>query len=173
MNREDIGYKRVTLDNWLQPDPTSTIFSTLRGGRIGPTTGEDRLRDILEPELNDAVPLDVCRLYEVARGAMAYGYLFYPVYTLAAEQLFRVCEAAVSHKCEQLNGLPRRAAFERKINWLVNNAQISNEDSHRWHNIRGFRNLTSHPHAQMIDTPGQMISMLYIVAAMINALFPS
>jgi len=32
-------------------------------------------------------------MYEAARASMCYGYFFYPLYTLATQQLFRVAEA--------------------------------------------------------------------------------
>src|SRR4051794_31750552 len=100
----EYGFKTITQENWRDPDPTNDVFVSILPSGIRPTTIEDRVSDILKPTLSEAVPLEVRRLYEVARGAMVYGTLFYPLYTLAAEQLGRVAEAALSHKYASLNG---------------------------------------------------------------------
>ena len=48
------------------------------------------------------------------RGAMVYGYFLYPLYVLGAEQLFRVAEAAVTLKCEQMGAKTDRMRFVNK-----------------------------------------------------------
>src|SRR5919202_1342535 len=97
-----IGIKILTTENWLQPDPTSTIFAQVSSsdGSVSPMSGNDWVALFLKPSLVEAVPEDVRKLFEVARGALAYGYFFYPLYTLAGEQLFRVAECSVSAKCQ-------------------------------------------------------------------------
>ena len=71
----EYGFKTITMENWREPDPVNDVFVTLLPTGFRPTTIEDRVGDILESKLSDAVPLEVRRLYEVARGAMVYGTL--------------------------------------------------------------------------------------------------
>ena len=59
-------------------------------------SGQEWLSLFLDPTLSKSVPENVRALFEVARRSSAYGYFFYPLYTLACEQLFRIAEAAVS-----------------------------------------------------------------------------
>ena len=100
----------------------------------------------------EAVPAEIHDLFAVARGAMLYGYFFYPLYTLAAEQLYRVVEAAVSYKYE-LAGGPKKMSrpktgkttkptFEDKIDWLFNTgmlvdtSEIQRQQAVQW--LKGF-----------------------------------
>jgi hypothetical protein len=168
------GFKEITPSNWLEPDEFLKGFVRLSsGGQFQPVTGDDYLRDILRPKLLESVPTDVQALLEVARGAMAYGYFFYPLYTLAAEQLFRVAEAAVAHKCMAL-GVPRsRKTFEKRIYWLVDKGVIPGSEFARWGAIRELRNAASHPERQSILMPGNAIGLLEDIAGQINSLFGS
>jgi hypothetical protein len=132
-----LGFKELSIANWLEADKPSTVWVTmLANGKIVPTTGEVWLHQLLEPQLVDAVPIEIHQLFEVARGALAYGYFFYPLYTLAGEQLYRVVEAAVSYKYESLDGpKPNKTRFEKKIDWLfdvgilTNTAEIQREQA--------------------------------------------
>src|SRR5215218_7257043 len=148
------GIKTLTTENWLQPDPTSTIFVRLShaDGSVSPMSGEDWMAQFLAPSLNDNVPEEVRRLFEVARGALAYGYFFYPLYTLAGEQLYRVAEAAVSEKCALL-GAPKKSSFQDKIKFLVDKNLIPDEEFIRWDAFRQLRNMSSHPRQQNIIPP--------------------
>jgi hypothetical protein len=66
----ELGFKRLTPENWLEPDETLKIFvRLLPSGETQPVTGTDWLNFILEPTLNPAVPDDVRKLFEVARNA--------------------------------------------------------------------------------------------------------
>jgi hypothetical protein len=139
----DLGFKQLTADNWLKPDPASTVFVTLQpDGQTRPTSAEEWLEFMLEPQLGANVPEDVRRLFEAARSAMAYGYLFYPLYTLAAEQLFRVADAAIFHRCRLLGYQERRRpgkqrdSLDMKITWLTQQLRWSEEEQQQWHAIR-------------------------------------
>ncbi len=82
-------------------------------------SGVEWLKVITAPILDESVPEEVTDLYEAARGALVYGYLFYPLYDLGTGQLFRVAEAAVIHKCKAM-GIPVRIKrFHDRIEWLV------------------------------------------------------
>ena len=166
------GFKEITQSNWLEPDDVLKGFVRISsGGQAQPITGDDYLRDILRPKLLESVPTDVRALFEVARGAMAYGYFFYPLYTLAAEQLFRVAEAAIAHKCEALEAPKSRSTFKKRVNWLVDEGVIPRPEFIRWDAIRTLRNAASHPEGQSILTPGNAIRLLEGIAGQINSLF--
>ncbi len=131
LTNENFGFKRLTPDNWLETDPVSTLFETLLPEeQKQPITGQEWVRRILEPSLKDTVPLEIRRLFEVARGAMVYGYLFYPLYTLATEQLNRVVETAVSYKCETMRAPKTVNTFEKKFNWLIALLLTTSEETH-------------------------------------------
>lgn len=168
------GFKEITSSNWLEPDDVLKGFVRMSpDGELRPITGDDYLRDILRPELLESVPTDVQALFEVARGAMVYGYFFYPLYTLAAEQLFRVAEAAVAHKCKALGTPNSKRTFKTRIDWLVDEGIIPRSELTRWDAIRQLRNAASHPDRQSILTPGNAIGMLEGLAGQINSLFNS
>jgi hypothetical protein len=167
------GFKKITPSNWLDPDKVLRGFVKMSSTRAQPLTADDYLRHILSPELIESVPKDVRALFEVARGAMIYGYFFYPLFTLAAEQLFRVSEAAVSHKCKALGAPKSKRKFIEKIEWLINNGIIPSSELIRWDAIRNLRNAASHPERQSILAPGNAIGLLEGISRQINSLFDS
>jgi hypothetical protein len=166
------GIKSLTTEHWLQPDPTSTIFVQMSrvDGSVRPMSGEDWAALFLSPSLDDKVPEEVRKLFEVARGAMTYGYFFYPLVTLANEQLYRVAEAAISEKCALFGG-PKRSSFQDKIKFLLDRNVIADVDFPRWDAIRLLRNMSSHPQRQDIRPPGMVATTLHLVAERINGLF--
>ena len=168
------GFKEINLRNWLEPDDALRGFVRISpDGQLHTVTGEEYLQHILSPKLHASVPSDVQALFEVARGAMVYGYFFYPLYTLAVEQLFRVVEAALAHKCKALGAPKSIRTFEKRIKWLMEKAVISRPESDRWHAARQMRNAASHPERQMILAPGNAIGILERVVDDINSLFSS
>jgi len=166
------GFKEISPSNWLEPDRVLKGFVRMSpNGRSRPITGDEYLNHILEPKLVASVPTDVQALFEVARGAMAYGYFFYPLYTLAAQQLFRVAEAAVIHKCKALRALKAKGTFKKRIDWLMDEGTIPQSELNRWEAIRELRNIASHPDRQSILAPGNAIGLLEGIAEQINSLF--
>jgi len=170
----DHGFKELNRENWLKPDPLSIAFSNvhdLTSGDTRPMSAEEGLAHILAPQLADHVPLEVRALFSVARGTMCYGFYFYPLYTLAAEQLFRVAEAAVHYRAEQLNAPRSLRKFATKLNFLIGKGAISAADKDRWDDIRTLRNEGSHPRFPQLAPPGVAVGSLGIVAEAINRLF--
>jgi hypothetical protein len=169
----ELGFKKLTLENWLQPDPVSSMFGRIDDdGHAYPIEGDDWLRNILRPRLEEAVPIEVQRLFEVARGALAFGYFFYPLYTLAGEQLFRVAEAAVTRKCKEMKAPGSIKTFNAKLSYLIEHSVIPAQDKDSWDAIRNLRNIASHPERQSIVTPAMAIGMLASIADSISTLFP-
>jgi len=163
--------KKITPSNWLEPDDVLKGFVRLSPNGQITLRGENYLTYIVRPNLHESVPSYVQELFEVARGAMAYGYFFYPLFTLAMEQLFRVAEAAVKHKCSALKAPKSTKRFEERINWLVNKSIIPQSESGQWKAVRYLRNIASHPERQSISPPNVTIGILERVASLINSLF--
>jgi hypothetical protein len=166
------GFKEITPSNWLEPDAVLKGFVRMsQGGELRSITSDDYLHDILRPEFLESVPPDVKALFEVARGAMIYGYFFYPLYTLATEQLFRVAEAAVLHRCKDLGAPKSKKTFQQMIEWLIGEGVISGSAKPQWDAVRYLRNSASHPNSQSIVTPGNAIGMLEKIVRQVNTLF--
>lgn len=168
-----LGVKTLTVDNWLEPDPVNAIFSRLSlvDGEFHPITGEDRLRDILAPQLTEMVPVDIRALLEVARSALAYGYFCYPLFTLGEEQLFRVAEAAITNKCRALGAPSSVGSYKERVDWLAARGVLTAQEQTSWHAARQLRNAASHPEGQAIGLPNQAVSTLWHVVNDINHLF--
>ena len=167
------GFKTLTTENWLQPDTASVPFVKLShsDGTVSRMSAEDWLSFFLDPTLSKSVPENVHTLFEVARGSLAYGYFFCPLYTLACEQLFRTAEAAVSEKCELLVAPKGVKTFKDKVQFLMERQVISAEQFSDWDGVRMFRNLTSHPERQKILPPGAVATLLFGISEAINELF--
>lgn len=164
-------FKRLTLENILEPDPVNSYFGGIsESGEILPATVEERVMRIIEPQLKDSVPIEVKKLFEVARGAIAYGWYFYPLYTLGCEQLFRVIEAAVKAKCMELNLSDNtNGRFHNELKKLHDHSIVNYDIV--WQSIRKLRNSSSHPNSQTILPPGAAIGEINIVTKLINSLF--
>lgn len=168
----ELGFKKLTPDNWLEPDVASVIFArfTPEGiQRLGP---QDWAIRFLRPQLHAGVPLEIVRLFEAAKGVLLYGCFFYPLYVLGFQQLARVTETAVTSKCELLRGRGlKKMTFNSKIDWLVERQVIHPERQEWWAMIRRYRNESSHPQHQFADTPGSVASMLQGICDEISDLF--
>lgn len=169
----DYKFRTLTLDNWLETDPTLRLFVRLSptSGQPHPMTGDDWARPILQPALAETVPLEVRELFEVARGTLVYGYFFYPLYTIGYEQLFRVADAATLHKCRMMSAPPTLSSFRQRVDWLAARKLWTEQEKQVWLEFVTLRNYTSHPEYQPIQLPGMAISTLQQVVDYINALF--
>jgi hypothetical protein len=143
----------------------------------------------MQPQLGPNVPAEIAALLEVARGAMIYGWFFYPLITLAAEQCSRVLEAGVKACCVERgiptqrlnkngsplrtkNGRPIETSYSENIAMLIKAKVIPASDAGLWTAEREFRNLASHLERQMIFTPGANLGMLQTTSDRLNELFP-
>ncbi len=164
--------KKLTPENWLEPEPIMSLFMQMGpGGSSRSMSGEDWLKLIISPTLDEPVPREVKDLFETVRGALAYGYFFYPLYALGMGQLFRVAEAAVTHKCKAM-GIPAGVKrFHDRIEWLISRGVIAEQEKGKWDAIRGLRNIESHPERQTLLTPGPVIEMFMRMAEDISDLF--
>lgn len=165
------GFKKLTLANWREPS-VPQVFPGL--------TEENWVKRVMEPTLIDAVPEDVRKLFEVARGSILYGWFFYPLLTLASEQIYRVQEAAVRERCilagiptETLkkNGDRKPIGFNALLDKLRKHGILPADEDSAWENTKDLRNLVSHPRRQSINVPSAAIMTVRVAARRINQLF--
>ena len=165
------GFKRITLENWSKPDMPAYF----------PQITEDLwLGEITKPHLGQKVPEEISALFECARGLFVYGFLFYPLCMLAAEQFHRVAEAAVTVKCKTI-GLPlhwknkqgksQSFTFSDNIARLIKAKAIAKSQRTWWNGTRKLRNFASHPSRQSLMAPGALLPIIRLTADHINDLF--
>lgn len=167
-------FKELTLTNWSAPDPINKAFgrfSPIVG--VGPRSmsGDDWARNFLAVELKEHVPQEIRELFAVARGAMLYGWFFYPMFALGEEQLYRVLEAAVRARYRQIGGEQRSPRFEAALKLLIEKDVIPEQDSERWDAARKLRNAGSHREEHQALPPGTILRHLEVAAHDINRLF--
>jgi hypothetical protein len=167
---QNLGYKQITKETWMKSDRISISFLQVPSDD-DVKRGEIYLDAILKPQLNDTIPIEIRKMYEVARGGVVYGYFFYPLYSLACEQLFRVGEAAITSRCKNIDPRLAKRTFEKKIDLLFEQGLLNDLERLRWHALRGLRNISSHPVDQSIFPPGLVIRNLVLLADDINKLF--
>jgi hypothetical protein len=142
---EYVGHKQLSLENWTQPDPTSTIFVRAALGQIIEMDGQDWARHFLAEELKPHVPQQVRELFDVARGTMLYGWLFYPLFRLGEEQLYRVLEAAAKTCYRDLGGPKSPVSFAHAVDALIERGVIRGDERLYWDAAREIRNIGSTP----------------------------
>jgi len=172
----DLRFKQLTVENYQEADPTLTPFVRMSGkdGSIRTLSEADWAEKVLAVELSEQVPLEVRRLFAVARGAFLYGFFFYPMYTLGTEQLFRVAESAVNGKCRDVGVSAerlRKLNFKEKVERLIKKGVIQPNVQRRWEALWELRGMTSHPEDQTGLLAYTAIDELRRIAADINGLF--
>jgi hypothetical protein len=169
-----LGIKTLTTENWLDTDPIMAAFvqMSLTDGSKTVISADKWATRFLRPQLDPSVPEEILRLFEVARGSIAYGYFFYPLFTLAAEQLLRVAEAAVASKCALIRA-PRSKTkyFHEKLTYLRDQNIITKPEYEEWNLFREGRNIASHPKRQTLLMPKDALLLLINIAEKINRLF--
>lgn len=164
--------KSPSLDNWLQLDPAIAITVRLDAeGRPHPATAADWFPPILNNKLSDKVPGPVRELYDTARGAMLFGLLFTPLFALATEELFRVCEAAVFHRANLAGAGKSTSKFRSNLAFLSREGILTREDQEMWESFRRARDFGSHLREQMAVNPAIAVQILEHVTEWINRLF--
>jgi hypothetical protein len=92
---------------------------------------------------------------------------------LGITELYRVAEAAVAHKCIELNTPPSRrrygASYIDNIKWLANEGALEFTD---WEPLHEGRNFASHLKSGGLILPSMGLMALEMIKQKINALFP-
>lgn len=161
-----LGFKRITPENFAVPD-ISRAFAKDQ---------EAWIAWFSEVRLSEQVPEAIHRLFEVARGAVLYGWFYYPLLTVGHEQCFRLLEAA-ARAAESLTRSPAVTSagagdpYFQVIKRLLDAGLISTADSGRWDLARKIRNYGAHPTTPTILAPGPVRADLRLIADQINELF--
>lgn len=169
---DSLGFKQLSLENWTEVDPVNRNF-----GRLSPLAGpvpmeeDDWAREFLAVELSEDVPCSIRDLFNIARGAMLYGWFFYPLFRLAEEQLYRVLEAAAMLRCQELSGSKRPSTYAQAIDFLSKSGLIPTDQVERWSAARRLRNMASHPERATVVPPGFALRMLSGASSDIDSLF--
>jgi hypothetical protein len=164
---DGFGFKRLGLENWLTSDPAWQAFA--HPPFVDPAAAW--VRDVLKHDLAPPVPLAIRKLFEVARGTLLYGFMFYPLLALGTEQIFRVLEAAVISKCAALNAPAKAENYSSCLTWLADSGEIDRDQYERWAAFRQMRNIASHPRDQNIFDPNIALQMLRHGVAAVHELF--
>ena len=166
----ELGYKILTADNWRDTDPIWKVFGDFA---VHPSPQRQWVEEVLAINLAPHVPVQLRKLFEIARASLIYALYFYPLLTLGTEQLFRVHEAAARIRCQMANAPEKETRnFDGQIKWLIGAGLIAGrDDDKRWHAVRQLRNSTSHPKDQNIFDPNMALTMLEGAAEKINELF--
>lgn len=158
------GYKRITPANFTTDD-------TNRGFAPNNVVWMQWFQEI---QLDATVPEAIHKLFEVARGTMIYGWLYYPLLTLGGEQCLRIIEAAARAKAVEMgiqdssaNALPLNAI----VNRLIAAGVIPSNEKQAWDAGRELRNIASHPETQTLILPGTAHMFLRRCAEQVNGLF--
>lgn len=166
-------FKDLTAENWLEPDETIQAFGrlSLLTGQVHGITRDQFASTFLSVQLGPSVPDDIVSMFKVAQGTLCYGYFFYPLYALGQEQLWRVCEAALGEKFQELGGPRSFKSFAQRIEWMHQNGHLTDEQEVWWTATRQLRNSASHPSFQSLSMPTELPGDLRRSAHAINYLF--
>lgn len=164
-------FRKLTPKNWRQRDNVVNYFCQIRGSESHPISDDQWAESFLEPELSPDVPYDIRNLFEVAQGLQCYGCYFYPLFTLGSEQLYRVLEAALRYKCDQLQAPEGVNNFERMIEWLHKRGILNKRRYVQWNAARELRNSSTHAIQQSLMDPPGALSGLRTAEDLINELF--
>lgn len=169
-----MAFHRLAPEDWTLPDPLSErcAISAPDGSPIE-MDGDAWAALFLKVQLDPSVPEDIHDLFEVAKGTLAYGWFYYPLYDGGQQQLFRLAEAAAFCRYRALGGPKERISFQKTIDWLVENGAIDLMAAKRWHSLRKLRNEGAHPKQRSVVPPGHASRVLRNVADAVNALFAS
>ena len=166
------GVKGVTVENWLVQDPVMVPWTRVNmvDGSSRPTTGEDWILSVNAVMLAPHVPDEIHDLFEYAKGAMGYGYFYYPLFTLVAQQLLRVADIAVDVLFDKLAVVPKPKSLDRRIVILRERWLIDDEQYFLFDMLREMRNRATHDPTRTILMPPHAIEDIHWIAEMISGL---
>ena len=163
-------FQVVDTTNYYKPDIIADILVNLNeDGIVTKTTEADFIKAIENIKLHNSIPTSIQNLFEVARALFAYGYLYYPFFTLAMEQALKTFEAVVSLKFEICCGPKSTSRLVKKIDYLYSLGLITPQQKEMVDAVRYMRNDSFHPEYQQLH--GHNVGGLKGVAKIINGLW--
>lgn len=168
------GMKVPNADNWLVPDKLAVMTTiglglVLNPPKVEASEGGALVTRLGQLSLTDRVPKEVRKLFAAAKGAMCYGYLFYPLYAISEDRLYLAVERAVKIRSIESGG-PKKA-FADAIGWLCKNGFIERDICILLGIMRKGRNEAMHAEFQTIVQPQTSIRFARRVGETINILF--
>lgn len=164
-------FRQLTSKNILEVDP---IYRATPMWSDDPVTLNSRIAEaideVLAVNLDSRVPLDIRQMFEVMKGALAYGFFYRPLTTFAASQVYSIEDAALHHRCK-LAGITPPKEFHRRIEALLRAGIIPPYEANLWHTKRQLRNDVAHRTHQWLLWPGMDFSTVELAALDINSLF--
>ncbi len=163
--------KAINHDNWLLGDPA----------------GKGRVADVglwreafLSIRLAPAVPREVARMFEAARGGMLYGFFFQPLLAMGVEQCYRVLEQGARARCAQAGlpvycgdsqGKPHALSFAHNLRALAKQSLVSEADLALWRQAHELREWVAAPEHQATLTLDHGVTALTRAAELLGRLF--
>lgn len=172
------GIKRLSYENFLVPCVGAMLFDPYGGliteGLPIPTAAAVRARveRFTAVNVRDDVPETVWRMFEVAKGAMAFGLFFYPLYTIGEDHLSRLFEWMVKDRYVALSGKNKASGLKVALDWLLKHGHFPPGSEVRWRAAYHIRNLKAHPTMQYIMSPADASRNLHYMRELIEHLYP-
>ena len=128
-----------------------------------------------EPKLEENLPLEIRRLFEIARGTMISGWFFYPLLSIGCDQCMQCLEASardVAARTANVTDAQRASLpFHAIVTRLANAKLILECEVPVWDAGRKLRNEAAHPSRPTILPPGAARGILSQTAQNINVLY--
>jgi len=166
------GYKEISKENYLLADPVMSVFCVVEpDGTTRTQTIDEWFEDIHSLKISEDLPEELKRLMSVAQGSMIYGYFYYPLFTLGAEQFTRIADTAIKIKCESLNYPKNIKSFRYRVGWLFEQGEFTEAEKNHWLGTVILRNKLAHPKDQWAITPAMAINLMKNLYMKIEKLF--
>lgn len=163
--------KVIDHDNWLLADAAGRgQVADVRAWR----------QAFLGIRLDPAVPQDVARLFEAARGGMLYSYFFQPLLISGVEQCYRALESGARARCAQMgvdvfcpdkHGKLHPLSFVHNLQLLAKNGLIEETDMTLWRQARELRDWVALPAHQPSLSLEHGVTALTRAADLLGKLF--
>jgi hypothetical protein len=167
------GFKDLTVENWLKADSHLCAMVRFKDQPkdFNPEAATEWVKEILDIEMDERIPEEIRQMFVVARGTVVYGILFYPLFAQADAQLYRIADAAIVHRCRQLNAPKALRGMAGRLDWLLAQKVISTVGRSIWDAIRNLRNSASHADRQPLVWPATAVGHLSQIVIDVEALF--
>lgn len=145
-------FKNITAESYFQTNLPPGLV-TWDGDVIGPVRHTDYLRQLELIQLAEETPEDVATLFEVAKGAYAYGSLYWPLFTVANHYALLAVEAALHLKYRALGGQGRNVTMGVTIRFLQKKLSLPDGMRDTLSAAKGLRDQLSHQKFATISGP--------------------
>jgi hypothetical protein len=169
------GFKEITESNIFENDAIFGAFKRLDGKNVRSLTFNDWYDSIESISLNQEVPDDIQKQFEVCRGSLYFGFYYHPLNTVVFGQITRVTEAALRLKYAEITGSEVNGHIKMNIiiKKLMEREILNSKEEVRWKSLRELRNWLAHPKTQDILPPYDTVNHLAFTAKIYNDLWPN